>query len=153
MKKNYLSNSTESLRMFKSNFLESFSRVHFTVPLIIYVPIIGYLTTAAFLNQITLFNFLLYFILGFFVWTITEYLLHRFIFHYQPPSMIGRRLPFIFPGVHHDYLTAALRLVMPPPAIMPLAVLFYVLFALIIKNTNYLYSFFFKQKTAYEITR
>ena len=142
MKKNYLSNSTESLRMFKSNFLESFSRVHFTVPLIIYVPIIGYLITAAFLNQITLFNFLLYFILGFFVWTITEYLLHRFIFHYQPTSMIGRRLHFIFHGVHHDYPKDAMRLVMPPSASIPLAILFYFLFSLVIKNTNYLYTFF-----------
>jgi 4-hydroxysphinganine ceramide fatty acyl 2-hydroxylase len=35
MKKNYISNSQESVRMFKSDLLESLSKVHFTVPLFI----------------------------------------------------------------------------------------------------------------------
>ena len=40
MKKKYVSNSQESVRMFKNNFLESLSKVHFTVPLYIFVPVI-----------------------------------------------------------------------------------------------------------------
>ena len=40
MPKNYVSNKDETVRMFKSDFMEAFSRVHFTVPLYIYVPVI-----------------------------------------------------------------------------------------------------------------
>ena len=43
MKKNFVSNSSESIRMFKSGFLESLSKVSFYVPLIVYVPVILYL--------------------------------------------------------------------------------------------------------------
>ncbi|MEO6845106.1 MAG: sterol desaturase family protein [Ginsengibacter sp.] len=142
MKKNYISNSTESVRIFKSNFLELFSKVHFAVPLIIYVPLIGYLIYKAFLNQISVPDFLIFFMSGLLVWTITEYLLHRFIFHCQPTSKMGIRLHFIFHGVHHDYPKDAKRLVMPPSASIPLAILFYWLFSLFFKNTNNLYIFF-----------
>lgn len=142
MKKNYISNSTESVRIFKSNFLELFSKVHFAVPLIIYVPLIGYLIYKAFLNQISVPDFLIFFMSGLLVWTITEYLLHRFIFHCQPTSKMGLRLHFIFHGVHHDYPKDAKRLVMPPSASIPLAILFYWLFSLFFKNTNNLYIFF-----------
>ena len=76
------------------------------------------------------------------MWTITEYLLHRFIFHYQPTSKLGLRIHFIFHGVHHDYPKDAKRLVMPPSAGIPLAILFYFLFSLFFKNTGYLYTFF-----------
>lgn len=142
MKKNYISNSTESVRMFKSNFLESFSKVHFVIPLIIYVPLISYFIYKAFMNQISVFHFLIYFMLGLLVWTITEYLLHRFIFHYHPTSKTGLRLHFIFHGVHHDYPKDLKRLVMPPSASIPLAMLFYLLFSLFFKNTNYMHIFF-----------
>ena len=142
MKKNYISNSTESVRMFKSNFLESFSKVHFAVPLVIYVPLIGFLIFKAFAQQITVFNFLMYYIIGLFVWTITEYLLHRFIFHYQPTSKFGLRVHFIFHGVHHDYPKDAKRLVLPPSASIPLAILFYILFSFAIKNSTLLFAFY-----------
>lgn len=142
MKKNYISNSTESVKMFKSNLMESVSKVHFSVPLFIYVPLIGFLIYNAFAQQISIFYFFIYIIGGFFVWTITEYLLHRFIFHYQPTSKLGLRIHFIFHGVHHDYPKDAKRLVMPPSASIPLAILFYFLFSLFFKNTAYLYTFF-----------
>ncbi|HEY0609185.1 MAG TPA: fatty acid hydroxylase, partial [Chitinophaga sp.] len=47
MPKNYISNSSESTRMFKNGFLESLSKVHFSVPLIIYVPVVIYFSWKA----------------------------------------------------------------------------------------------------------
>ena len=67
-------------------------------------------------------------IFGLFIWTITEYLLHRFIFHLELKSKIGARIHFIFHGVHHDYPSDSRRLVMPPSVSIPLATLFYFLF-------------------------
>ena len=48
MKKNYVSNSQESVRMFKSDLLEVLSKVHFTVPIFIFMPVILFCTYKAF---------------------------------------------------------------------------------------------------------
>lgn len=70
----------------------------------------------------------MYFIYGIVVWTFTEYTLHRFIFHYNAKSNFGKKLHFIFHGVHHDYPKDSKRLVMPPSVSFPLALMFYFLF-------------------------
>ena len=43
MAKNFVSNKDETVRMFKSDFMEMFSKVHYSVPLYIYIPIIAYM--------------------------------------------------------------------------------------------------------------
>ena len=141
MKKNYVSNSDESARMFKSNFLESLSKIHFSVPLFIYIPVVIFFAYKAISSNISIGAFLLYFALGVFIWTATEYILHRYIFHFVPKSKWGLRLHFIFHGVHHDYPRDAKRLVMVPSVSLPLAVAFYFLFASFL-SPSHLYSFF-----------
>jgi sterol desaturase/sphingolipid hydroxylase (fatty acid hydroxylase superfamily) len=74
----------------------------------------------------------LLFLGGIFFWTLTEYILHRFVFHFHPSSAWGQRLHFLAHGVHHDYPNDSTRLVMPPSVSIPLAVLFYGLFSLLI---------------------
>jgi len=128
--------------MFKSGVLENLSKVHFSVPLYIYVPVIIFCTYKAFDNGIGILPYLGYYIAGLAVWTITEYLLHRYIFHYYPSSKWGQRLHFIFHGVHHDYPKDAKRLVMPPSASIPLALAFYFLFLWILKDQTKLFAFF-----------
>jgi 4-hydroxysphinganine ceramide fatty acyl 2-hydroxylase len=81
------------------------------------------------------------FVLGVFVWTLTEYLLHRFVFHYQPTSEFGKRIHFMTHGVHHDYPSDSKRLVMVPSVSIPLAALFYGLF-LLISGPFYVLPFF-----------
>jgi sterol desaturase/sphingolipid hydroxylase (fatty acid hydroxylase superfamily) len=142
MKKNYISNSSESTRMFKSAWMEVFSKVHFTVPLFIYIPVMGYFIYRALTAGITILGLLGFFVLGLLLWTVAEYILHRFIFHYEPTSSWGRRLHFIFHGVHHDYPRDAMRLVMPPSASIPLAFGFYFLFTLFFADKAHLYAFF-----------
>jgi sterol desaturase/sphingolipid hydroxylase (fatty acid hydroxylase superfamily) len=141
MPKNYVSNSEESIRLFKSNWMEVLSKVHFAVPLFIFIPVIAVFCWLAFSNGISIGAFVLYFVIGLAVWTATEYFLHRFIFHYHPTSDWGKRIHFIFHGVHHDYPRDKKRLVMPPSASIPLATLFYFLFSLIFIQTN-LFAFF-----------
>ena len=65
------------------------------------------------------------FVLGLVGWSLTEYLLHRFVFHFEPDTRWGRRLHFIIHGVHHDFPHDPMRLVMPPSVSVPLAVLFF----------------------------
>jgi sterol desaturase/sphingolipid hydroxylase (fatty acid hydroxylase superfamily) len=142
MKKNYISNSEESVRMFKNDFLESLSKIHFSVPLFIYVPVIVICTYKAFINHISIGAYALYFVFGILIWTATEYVLHRYIFHYAPKSKWGLRIHFIFHGVHHDYPRDPKRLVMVPSVSLPLAVAFYFPFCIIFKPLTSLLIFF-----------
>lgn len=129
MKKNFVSNSQESVRMFKNDFLESLSKVSFYVPLIIFIPVIAVCTYVAFaIDNVNIGLYLGMILFGLFIWTLTEYILHRFIFHFVPKAPWALRLHFIFHGVHHDYPSDAKRLVMPPSASIPLATAFYFLF-------------------------
>ncbi|HEU4552322.1 MAG TPA: sterol desaturase family protein [Chitinophaga sp.] len=142
MKKNYVSNSEESVRMFKAGWMEALSKVHFTVPLILYVPVILYCIWHAFaVAGMGILSFIGCFAAGLFLWTITEYIMHRWVFHYIPKSKWGLRLHFIFHGVHHDYPNDRLRLVLPPSVSIPLAVGFYFLFRALMGEA-YLYAFY-----------
>lgn len=141
MPKNYISNSTESSRMFKSGLLESLSKVHFTVPLYIYIPVIGYLSYLS-ITAGSVGYYLGYLVFGFAIWTVTEYILHRFVFHFVPKSKWGLRLHFIFHGVHHDYPRDKMRLVMPPSASIPMALILYFFFGLFFAVKPNFYAFF-----------
>ena len=141
MKKNFVSNSEESIQMFKNGLMESLSKVHYSVPLFIFLPVIIFFIVLTFSNNIGWAGFIVFFLIGLLVWTATEYLLHRFIFHYHPNSEFGKNVHFIFHGVHHDYPKDRKRLVMPPAASLPLATAFYFLFSLFFQPSH-LYAFF-----------
>jgi sterol desaturase/sphingolipid hydroxylase (fatty acid hydroxylase superfamily) len=128
MAKNFVSDKDESVRLFKSGFMEFFSKVHFSVPLFIYLPVIGYNLYLTNSYSINAFPALGLFVGGIVFWTIPEYTLHRFVFHYHPTSEFGKKIHFMMHGVHHDYPNDSLRLVLPPSVSIPLAVLFYFLF-------------------------
>ena len=126
MSQHFVSNSEESTRMFKNGLFETLSKVHFSVPLFIFLPAIGYFMYLSFTSpHVTLLSGIGFFVLGLFVWTLTEYIMHRFVFHFVPKSKLGLRLHFIFHGVHHDYPRDRLRLVLPPAMSVPLAIVFY----------------------------
>jgi len=135
MSKHFVSNKDESVRMFNSNFSEFFSKVHFTVPMIIFLPVIIYLFYRTFFElSYNFFPALGIFVIGFAVWTFTEYTLHRFVFHYIPSSNWGKKIHFILHGVHHDYPNDSMRLVMPPIVSIPMAILCYLLFKMVLSQ-------------------
>ena len=136
MAKLYASNKDESARLFKSDFLEMFTHVHWSVPLILYAPVVLYcLIRAAAEPLMSTYTAVVLFAGGLFIWTLTEYLLHRFAFHYEPRSAWGKKIHFLTHGVHHDYPNDSKRLVMPPSVSIPLALLFYGVFMLIVGKT------------------
>jgi sterol desaturase/sphingolipid hydroxylase (fatty acid hydroxylase superfamily) len=142
MPKNFVSNKDETVRMFDNDFLEALSRVHPSVPVIIYLPVIIYVLYLSVADySLQFLTILSLFILGLFIWSITEYVLHRFVFHFKPKGKFGERIHFIFHGVHHDYPSDSRRLVMPPSVSVPLAVLFFFLFRYMIGEI-YVYPFF-----------
>jgi len=142
MKKYFVSNSTDSVRMFKSDLLESFSKVSFYVPLLVYVPLIIFLSWKALFDiKVGSWVFLEFLLAGLLVWTLSEYVLHRFVFHFVPKAKWALRIHFIFHGVHHDYPRDAKRLVMPPSASIPMALILYFFFDALLPE-NMIYAFF-----------
>jgi 4-hydroxysphinganine ceramide fatty acyl 2-hydroxylase len=130
--RHYVSKKNETVRMFESDFMEFFSRVHPATPLLLYMPVVGcMLYLSLWQRKLSILTVAGLFVLGILLWTLLEYLIHRYIFHYEPKSHLGKRLHYIVHGVHHDYPNDARRLVMPPSISVPLAVLFYILFLLI----------------------
>jgi sterol desaturase/sphingolipid hydroxylase (fatty acid hydroxylase superfamily) len=132
MERLYVSNKNESVRMFKSDFMEFCSHVHPITPIVLYLPLIIYMLYAAlWRNALSLPVTTGLFVIGILIWTLLEYIIHRHIFHYEPKTRWGKQLHFIVHGVHHDYPNDATRLVMPPSVSIPLAIFFWILFALL----------------------
>ncbi|HEX5316721.1 MAG TPA: fatty acid hydroxylase, partial [Candidatus Kapabacteria bacterium] len=117
----YVSNKNETVRMFESGFMEFFSRVHPVTPLVLYLPVVGYMLYLSLRpRQLSIVAVTALFLLGVLLWTLIEYLIHRYVFHYEPKTRWGKRLHYVIHGVHHDYPNDARRLVMPPVISIPL---------------------------------
>ena len=65
-------------------------------------------------------------VVGYGLWTLTEYWLHRIVFHFEPEDGLGAKLHWLIHGVHHEHPNDPNRLVMPPSASIPLAAIFLV---------------------------
>lgn len=63
------------------------------------------------------------FLAGVALWTLFEYVFHRFVFHLEPSSPFRRRLQFVIHGVHHQYPDDKTRLVMPVTVSIPVSLL------------------------------
>ncbi len=120
-----------SPKMFESRLLDRLSRVHPAVPPIIFIPVIailfGYGQVGTPAPQVVA-----WIVAGYVLWTLTEYWLHRLVFHFEPEEGIGARLHWIIHGVHHDHPNDPMRLVMPPSVSVPGAALFYGVFVLVL---------------------
>ena len=120
-----------SPRMFDSPLLERASRVHPAVPVLIFLPAVVLLVAAGFAALDGL-EAAAWVAAGYLFWTLTEYWMHRLVFHFEPTEGIGARLHWIIHGVHHDHPNDPMRLVMPPSVSVPLALAFYGLFVLVL---------------------
>jgi sterol desaturase/sphingolipid hydroxylase (fatty acid hydroxylase superfamily) len=102
--------------------MDRFTRVHPAVPVLIYVPAVVLLLVTA-VGRDGWWDAIGLAAVGYVVWTLFEYWLHRLVFHFEPEDGIGARVHWMIHGVHHDHPNDPLRLVMPPAASVPLALL------------------------------
>ncbi len=130
-----INHSNVPIRLFKSDFLEFFTHISPITVLVIWVPVAAYflyravagLTPGAGWGHIPA-----GFLLGIIIWSFAEYMLHRFVFHYEPKTERQEKIFFLFHGVHHAQPQLKTRLVMPPVVSIPLAFLFYGLYYLVV---------------------
>jgi len=117
--------------LFKSEFLNFFSRVHPAVPAVVFVPVVVAMEWLGIDRGYGALSLIGLTLAGIGIWTLTEYWLHRLVFHWEPDNAFGRRMHFIIHGIHHDHPNDKMRLVMPPSVSIPLAALFFAAFWLI----------------------
>lgn len=122
----------ESPRMFENDFFDLFSRTHPAVVPVLFVPatlgLLWYSVTCAGVGYVPT---ALLFFGGVFVWSFTEYWLHRTFFHWLPKAPWGDRLHFLVHGVHHTWPRDKYRLVMPPAVSISLFWIFLGVFTLL----------------------
>ena len=123
-----ISKRDESLRLFRNPVLEYFTHIHPATPLGVFVPIVG-LSAAASIRVLPWTTTALAVWAGIVLWSFTEYALHRWVFHYEPRSRVGRRVHFLVHGIHHAYPRDSTRLVMPLLVSVPLAAAFWSVFS------------------------
>jgi len=119
----------ESPRMFESDFLDLFSRTHWSVVPIVWIPVSLLMLFYSVARTSTGFVISMALALaGFVFWTFLEYWLHRLFFHWQPAGKWGERMHFLVHGVHHTWPKDKYRLVMPPAVSVSLFFIFLGLF-------------------------
>jgi sterol desaturase/sphingolipid hydroxylase (fatty acid hydroxylase superfamily) len=125
--------NTQSIRLFRNNFLESLTHVHPIVPLLFWSPVVVFLLWRALtVHDLSLLSVAVLLVPGLLVWTLTEYLLHRFVFHFSARSSAGKWLVHLFHGVHHDAPNDKTRLVMPPAGAVIVMAVLWALFSFLI---------------------
>ncbi|MFN3705212.1 MAG: sterol desaturase family protein [Thermoflexales bacterium] len=131
-----ISYDPQPVRLFKSDVLEFFTHVTPQAVLAVWLPVvvvflaIGVLQWPATVSPVW---FGAAFVFGAaLLWTFLEYVLHRFLFHYTPRNRTEWQIIFLFHGVHHYQPHVKTRLVMPPAVSVPIALLFYLLFWIVL---------------------
>jgi len=120
-------------QIFKNQHIEFLTKTHPLVIWSLYLPVLFYFPYFSIHDlYFSVPRSVSFFLLGVFFWTFTEYILHRFVFHYQPISKIGLRISYVLHGNHHEYPRDRERLFMPAIPSILLASLFLTIFYLTI---------------------
>jgi dihydroceramide fatty acyl 2-hydroxylase len=126
--------------MFESRLIDLFSRTHWSVVPIVFVPaILGCFYLGAARSGLGVGASAVIVALGVLAWTLAEYWLHRLLFHWEPEGAFGERMHFILHGVHHKWPRDKYRLVMPTAVSISLFWLFLGLWTLLLGRYAFLF--------------
>lgn len=110
-------------RMFDNQVLEWGSKTPSWLPPLLYLPLIAWVVQQAImLHEVEWLAFTGLLVIGLLVWSITEYVVHRFLFHLRPDGPRARRVVRIIHGFHHEHPDDHTRLVLPLIVTLPFAI-------------------------------
>jgi sterol desaturase/sphingolipid hydroxylase (fatty acid hydroxylase superfamily) len=113
-------------RLFQSTYMEMMTKTHPVVIYCMYFPVIFFMMYYGAAHKgLSALSEVLLFIGGIFLWTLVEYILHRYVFHMMVETERGRRIIYTLHGVHHEYPRDKERLFMPPVPSLVLACFFF----------------------------
>lgn len=133
-----------SMRVFVSPFVERvLARAHPITPIVWFGPIVVWAFYDAWVRRglgVVTIGALLF--SGWLTWTLIEYVLHRWVFHFEPnDTPQGRLQAFLVHGYHHAYPNDRYRLVAPPMMSWPVGAVLALLCRLVGGPTHWLMIF------------
>lgn len=121
-RRNQMTDHSRQVRLFESRWLESLTVISVPIFLILWGMTLPFIAWAAWSMAGTGRTMLLLPV-GVLVWTMVEYALHRFVFHWTAGSALGEQFVFVMHGNHHEVPNDPLRNLMPPIVSLPIAAL------------------------------
>ena len=123
-------------QLFKNQYLEVLTKTHPLVIWGIYFPmVIGFPLYAANRFGFDSIRITLIFLAGMLFWTLFEYVMHRYIFHWVAESERAKKIVYVMHGNHHHFPRDRERLFMPPvPSIILASIIFLALYLVMAEN-------------------
>jgi sterol desaturase/sphingolipid hydroxylase (fatty acid hydroxylase superfamily) len=90
--------------------------------------------------NLKLFSQIFLFVFGVLTWTLAEYLIHRFVFHWKSDNKILKIIHYALHGHHHENPTDKNHLFMPPIPVILIALILFIFFYLFLGK--YVFYFF-----------
>jgi sterol desaturase/sphingolipid hydroxylase (fatty acid hydroxylase superfamily) len=123
--------------MFSSRLLNGLTRTHPLVPLVLYGPVILVLAAVG-VSRIGVLLAIALMVAGYLTWTLTEYWVHRAVFHFQPRGPRTESFVWAIHGVHHDHPNDPRRIVALPVVSIPIGAAAAALFWLVLPGATWL---------------
>lgn len=119
-------------QIFSNPLLERLTRTHIALPISIFVAIaiglIYYGITHSFIGVVEALGL---FIIGWLLFSLMEYMAHRFVFHMDTNTPTKAKIQYTFHGNHHEYPKDKERLAMPPIVSVLISSLLFFVFKLV----------------------
>lgn len=105
----------DGVQLFENSFLEALTKTSPLITLITYSSFITLLLVLSYYyTSITFTQAMITYAAGLLVWSLFEYLMHRYLFHLVSEIAWVKRIPYLLHGVHHEAPRDESRLFMPP---------------------------------------
>jgi len=123
-----------SKKLFENKILEKLTRTHISIPITLFIVYSGALLyySITSIGTLTGLETTGLFLIGFFVFTLVEYVMHRYLFHIGTSTERREKLQYTLHGVHHEFPKDKERLAMPPIMSIILATSLLFLFKLVL---------------------
>ncbi len=124
--------------LFKNPILERLTRTYFAVPVVFFLAVaLLFSLYSYYFKSISATSILILFACGVFFFSFIEYLIHRFIFHFNAQTPKEKQFQYKIHGVHHHYPKDKDRLVMPPVISVAISVGFFFIFWVTLSNYGF----------------
>lgn len=134
--------------LFKNGIMEKLTRTHISVPVTMHLLIVAFFVFMSWYPvfngvpgvQFTVIGYMALFFGGYLFWTLSEYWVHRVLYHVKTENKTLLKIQHMGHGIHHQYPKDPTRLAMPPVPALLLISAFFGIFWLIMQN--YAFAFF-----------
>lgn len=131
-------NNKGTKQLFENKILERLSRTHIAVPITLFVLYsAGLLIWSVFNTELPAATTVALFFAGLLIFTLIEYMVHRFVFHMRTHTKLRKSIQYNFHGVHHEYPKDKDRLAMPPIASITISTILLFLLRLVIGDYTF----------------